>query len=44
MPGAVAQCAVSRYSFKFKFNDNELYASTKNSNLNIPRENKKYIN
>ena len=38
-PGTFSLCPVSRYSFKFS--DTELYASTKNINLNIPRENKK---
>ena len=42
MPGAVAECAASHYSFKCS--DIEPYASIKNSNFNISRENIKYIN
>ena len=40
--GAAAECAASQYSFKF--NDTESCQSMRNSNINISRENIKYIN
>ena len=42
MPGAVAECAASHYSFKCI--DTEPYTSMKNSDRNISRENIKYKN
>ena len=41
MPGAAAKSVISHYSFTF--NEIELYANTRNSNLNILNE-KKRIN